>query len=255
MISHTHAFDRYRKLSQAHLDFVVLVCYAVPALRADLSTSAVGVSHRPDHFRSANSKEALKRCAAIYQGELGRSTLIAIFSYFESYVGEAMRELSDFHGGDETFETLAQERSETVKVRVTKDMAMRKRKLQEYAKKGKDLKYRDQSHLLDAAGFRFPTELFARYGALKFLEKTKEKRGMRAWEIPDLLEQCFLFPLSEADRKEFEHARRLRNSIGHGKAPSAPLKASLQIASKLHNLAARIDRYLLEHFFVLQRFA
>jgi hypothetical protein len=50
MLAHTTAFANYRDLSQSHLNFVVLVCHAVPALRADVALPNIVLSNPPDYF-------------------------------------------------------------------------------------------------------------------------------------------------------------------------------------------------------------
>jgi hypothetical protein len=80
------------------------------------------------------------------------------------------------------------------------------------------------------------------------------KTGMRAWEIPDILENGLLYPLSTAERKLFDDCRKFRDDIAHGKAPTVTLQQSLKFASDLHALGAKVDQHLVEHFFVLQSF-
>ncbi len=77
---------------------------------------------------------------------------------------------------------------------------------------------------------------------------------MRAWEIPDILSDCLLFPISTDQQKLFETCRSLRNRIAHGKAPIISLQSSLRHASELHALAAKVDSHLVEHFLVLQKY-
>jgi hypothetical protein len=92
----------------------------------------------------------------------------------------------------------------------------------------------------------------ANFGAKHLIEKLDEKRGMRAWEIPSILNECVLFELDKTERKIFDDVRGLRNKIGHGKPPTILLKDSLRYASEMHAIAAKIDRHMLEHFFIFQ---
>jgi len=75
---------------------------------------------------------------------------------------------------------------------------------------------------------------------------------MRAWEIPSILEECLLFPITATERDHFEEIRSLRNEIGHGRAPPVVLQKSLHYASILHTLAAKVDHHIIEHFLVIQ---
>lgn len=255
MIAHTQAFATYRSLSQAHIDFAVLVCTAVPALRPELANVSTPLMNIPDHFKAKpDSKAQLIKYASAYQSELGRTNLITVFSYFESYVKGALQEIVEFHGKEATFKALAHQRASTFVQNLPPAMEASKRKLQEPAKPAKKQKYVKHSQELDKAGFRFPTELLAYYGAITLIAKSKDKTGMRAWEVPNILEDGLLFPLSAAERKLFEDCRDLRNKIAHGKAPNVTLKQSLNFASALHALASKIDGHIVQHFFILQKY-
>ncbi len=259
MKGHTDAFVAYRGLSQAHLDFVVIVCHAMPALEADLALAKAELTHPPHHFKSArNQKSWVADHSKGYQEELARSTLITVFSYFEAYIGDALFEVVTFHGGRDGFWKRAKSRNAGFLTSQTADTIKNKRKLQDNPDKHKLAKYQKYARLLDNEGFRFPTELFAVLGLRQFLEKVDQKNGktgrngMKAHEIPYLLEDGLLFSLEAKDKKLFEEARDLRNKIGHGRSPKLALKNALQFASELHTLAAKIDRHILEHFLIIQ---
>ena len=253
MIPHTNAFANYRALSQGHLDFVVVVCHAVPALQADLTSTGHALSSPPDYFKP-DTKVRLSQFAPRYQDELARAVLISVFSYFESYVKNALREIADFQGGAQTFLSLAKSGTAKYMKPLAAVLDSSKAKLQTRAKPGREQRYRKHSKLLEAGGYRFPTELLAHYGAVNLLEKTDEKRGMRAWEIPDVLRDCLCFPITASDRKTFDSIRTLRNEIAHGNAPAITLRSSLKASKDLHSLGARIDRHIIDHFLVLQAF-
>lgn len=74
MITHTNAFKVYRDLGQAHLNFVVLTCHAVPALRTELAAPGATAKVVPDHFRAgSNSTAELLVYSSDYQEELAPS--------------------------------------------------------------------------------------------------------------------------------------------------------------------------------------
>jgi len=254
MIGHTKAFAAYRVLSQAHLNFVVLVCHAVPALRADLAVPTPALSNEPDHFKTGrNSKVEMGNHISNYQKELARSTLITVFSYFESYVKDALNEIVEFHGGNSAFKKLAKQRASKFVVGTHPGIQSDKRKLQDRPSPSKLAKYQKYGKILETKGFRFPTELFAHFGVSQILPKLgDDRRGMRAAEIPSLLEECLLFPITAADRRVFEEIRSSRNKIAHGRATAFDLPKSLQHSSSLHALAAKVDRHIVEHFLVVQ---
>jgi hypothetical protein len=253
VIQHTKAFATFRTLSQAHINFVVLVCHAVPALRADLALPTASLSNLPDHFNaSRNPKAEVATYVIAYQEELARSTLITVFSYFESYIKDALGEIVEFHGGKDEFKKLAMRRTSKFINSARPDIKLNKRKLQDNPVPSKLAKYQKYGKLLEDRGFKFPTELFAHFGVSQLLPKLDEKRGMQAWEIPSLLEECLLFPISTTERDHFETIRSLRNKIGHGRGPTVVLQKSLHYASILHTLAAKVDRHITEHFLVIQ---
>jgi hypothetical protein len=131
MMGHTKAFATYRDLSQAHINFVVLACYAVPALRPEFSNLSTPLLHQPDHFKfNPESKRELAKYANSYQEVLARTTVMATFSYFESYVREAMSDVIQFHGGVEAFQKLAHDRAAKFIKRLQPDLEKSKRKLQ-----------------------------------------------------------------------------------------------------------------------------
>jgi hypothetical protein len=253
MLPHSKAFVTYRDLSQAHIDFVVVVCHAVPALKADIALSKATLTNKPDHFKAdRNPKGWIASRAGTYQDKLARSTLITVFSYFESYVKDALLEVVEFHGGKEKFRSLARQRSGRFVSNLSATLLANKRKLQDNFEPVKIAKYQKFGHLLDKSGFRFPTDLLSNYGARYLIEKLDEKRGMRAWEIPSLLEDCILMSVEERDRKLFEDVRKIRNKIAHGKPIKLLLPKALSFSSELHTFAANIDKHLVEHFFVIQ---
>lgn len=253
MIGHTNAFAAYKTFSQAHINFVVLVCHAVPALRADLSLPNAELSHPPDHFKaSRNPKQDIAGHVSGYQEELARSTLITVFSYFEAYIKDALKEIVEFHGGKKEFKKLSLTRTTKFVTSLHPDVKTYKRKLQDKPESSKTAKYQKFGRLLENKGFKFPTDLFAHFGVSQLIPKLDEKKGMRAWEIPTILEECLLFPLMKAEHENFEAIRSLRNKIGHGRPHAMELKKSLHYASILHTLAAKIDRHILEHFLIIQ---
>jgi RiboL-PSP-HEPN len=253
VIPNTKALKAYKSLSQGHLNFVVLVCHAVPSLSADIALPNANWSQPPDHFNSAgNPKSRLAGYVASYQDELARSTLITVFSYFESYIKEALNEIVKFHGGEDAIKKLAKKRVVDSMQDTSSDIQDDKRKLQDNPTRTKLAKYQKYARLLDGKKFKFPTELFAHYGVSQLLPKLKDKDGMRAWEIPSILEQCLLLPLTPTEHTHLTEIRSLRNKVAHGGAPIIDLKKSLHYASILHTLAARVDKHITEHFLVIQ---
>lgn len=254
MFSHTEAFATYRQNSQANLDFAVLVCHAAPLAVAAMDSGML--PPKPDHLqKKATSSALLKARAATYEHELARTVLMSVFSYFEAYVRAVLLEIIKFHGGNGSFVALSERRARKFLQTPTASAAANRRKLQDREDPACADKYRKYSRLLQAEGFRFPTELLSPYGARHLVEKASEKNGLRAWEIPDVLEHGLLFPVASSDRARFDAIRKQRNAVAHGGAPKLSLRDSMKTASDLHAFASRVDRHVVEHFLVIEKFA
>jgi len=225
----------------------------MPALRADLALPSPTLSNPPDYFQaSRNPKSEVASYVAAYQDELARSTLIAVFSYFEGYARSVLREIVAFHGGGDQFQSLAHSRATRFIASPYPGVTLHKRKLQDRRAPAKLFKYQKYGQLLEAKGFKFPTDLLAHFGVVQLLSKIKDDRTIRAWEIPSLFEECLLFPIATTERDLYEEVRGIRNDVAHGKAPTIALQASLRYASELHSFAARVDHHIAEHFLVIQ---
>jgi len=252
MISHTDAFKIYRDLGQAHLNFVVLTCHAVPALKAEISATRAVPITPPDHFKAgSNTTAELLSYVVDYHEELARSALITLFSYFEAYVKDALIEIVDFHGGPTKLRASAQDRASKYFGAVSVTIDESRKKLQDRPDPKKREKYEKHARTLDKAGYRFPTDLLAYFGAAQLILKIG-KRGFKAHEIPDLLENVLLFPLSSADRGTLETIRNARNGIAHGKGDKPTLKKVMRHSSELHRIAAAVDGHIAKHFLVIQ---
>jgi len=167
-------------------------------------------------------------------------------------VKDVLKEVVDFHGGKINFQRIARKRSERFIKGLEKPLLSHKRKLQDNPDPKKIEKYQKYGTLLDARGYRFPTDLLSNFGSRYLLEKINDKTGMRAWEIPNIIEDALLMRIEEKDKNIFEVARKLRNKLAHGVPQTVPLAEALQHASELHTFAAKIDHHICEHFFVIQ---
>ncbi len=253
MKSPSKAFENYKQSSQAHIDFVVIVCHAVPALRADIALTAPDLTYSPDYFKKSNNpKDWVAAHVDGYTDELARSTLLTVFSYFEGYVKDVLKEIVAFHGGEKLIQSRARTRSERFVHSASPEIIKNKRKLQDNHEPRKKGKYQKFGRLLDAAGFRFPTDLLSNFGVRFLISKLDKNKGMRAYEIPMILSDCLLFRIEDAETKMFNKARDLRNELAHGNPRPIPLATALRYASELHTLAAKVDKHICEHFFVIQ---
>jgi hypothetical protein len=225
----------------------------MPALRADLALQSATLSNSPDYFDAKrNPKSEVATYVAVYQDELARSSLLAVFSYFEGYARSVLREIVEFHGGGDQFQKLGHNRVSRFIGSSNPGITLHKRKLQDRRAPKKVFKYEKYGQLLEAKGFKFPTDLMAHFGIVQLLSKIKDDKTIRAWEIPSLFKDCLLFPITKKESECYEEARLIRNDVAHGKAPIINLQASLRYASEFHSLAARIDHHIAENFLVIQ---
>jgi hypothetical protein len=253
MIPHTRAFKRYRDLSQAHLNFVVLTCHSVPCLKAQLQAPAA-ILPKPDHFKGqGNTIQAILGFTNNYQEELARSTLITVFSYFEAYLKSVLQEVIKFHGGQVQLRKKAKDRAERFFRSTPTTIEKNKRKLQDAPDPNKQAKYEKYGQLLDEAGFRFPTDLLSHFGVTQLVLKADEKRGFKAHEIPFMLKDALLYPLTPNEEAMIERIRLERNKVAHGSAAPLSLAQSLSDASSLHTLAAAVDDHITRHFLLIQQ--
>jgi hypothetical protein len=104
MISHSKSFNRARQQSQKHLDFVVLVCSAIPQITRAISTGDLTQASMaaPDHFKGVKVTR-LAVLSVDYQEQLARASIVTLFSFFEAYIRDLLAEIVSFHGGDKAF--------------------------------------------------------------------------------------------------------------------------------------------------------
>ena len=262
MIGHSQAYIALKQSMQKQLDFVALVCHAVPVLNRAIAvyggpSSPVPLGP-PDHFTQRRlSAPQLSSFSQEYQDDLARTLILSSFSYFEAYVRAVIKEFLEFQGGAEAYQTLALKRSRKSLGTLPDDLLIAKRKLQEANTKGKDEKYVKNAKVLVEAGFRFPSELFSTYGLSRLAAKVgKDKRQeMKAFEIPDILGEAFHWNTMLLARTRFDAIRKIRNDIAHGQRKKVTLKEAIQVGRELREWSTALDKHLCEHFFVMETYA
>jgi hypothetical protein len=262
MIGHTDSYETFKRSMQQQLDFVVLVCYAVPVLKRAIAATGETTQSipldPPDHFAARNLfTPQLVQFSKEYEHELARALVLTSFSYFEAYIKAVVREMLAFHGGPDAFLKLAVKRSRRSLTPLPHPLNKAKRKLQEPHNAGKTAKYQVYSTQLAASGFRFPTELVTAYGVERLIEKVgKDKRlEMKAHEIPSLLVNAFQMDSFAKHAKEFDETRDLRNALAHGQRHNIALNRAIEAGRNLRKWATSIDAHFVEHFLVVERYA
>lgn len=247
----TQAYVRLKEQVQATFDFVVVTCYAVPALKRQISLLEKGVISSlptPDHYpTTAHSIDQLKDDVKGYKPQLASSALLSVFSYFEAFVVGAIKEMLDFHGGPDAIQRRAEQR-DTVFIRNFDvnliKMGQRLRGVFDRRKLGS---YRKARTALIEAGYRFPSELLSSYG----IRMLSQKLGnLRAADIPDLLVHGLHMELDRQTIEQFHNIRDVRNKIAHGESVTLTLSQLSSHNELLRDLASQIDAHLAMYFMI-----
>ncbi|MBL7785799.1 MAG: hypothetical protein JNM36_07825 [Chitinophagales bacterium] len=266
MLTHTQSFNRLKKEQQEILDFAVLVCHAIPNIKKTIRGEEEGIPYfslaNPDYF-SKEAEDRIKKLSKHYKENLSKYLIISSFSFFEAYFKAVIEEMMDFHGGKESLINNVKERHKRMLETIDDTVILDKRKLQEPPKRKNKMRYEKHiSQLQQNASYRMPSELFAAIGAKYILDLVSSDR-FRSAMIPDLLEYGFLMDLNskinkshdlrEKNLKEtFDSMRDIRNRISHGDNPTIDFAKAMDYVRFLRNFAIKIDKHLIEHFFVLE---
>jgi hypothetical protein len=256
MIPHTKAFAVLKREAQQVFDFAIVVTYAVPALKYALKGLAPDHStpFKPDHFDSRPiAIDKVKENAKEYKALLSRYIFLSSFSFFEAYFRDVLTEIIDFHGRDLVLERVSIKHNAKL---TDADSKKQKRKLQEYPTPGNRDRYLVHGRRLYEKGFRFPSALLSGYGLRRLLEIIPGE-SVRATDIPKLAQELLQVELDESTEiAVFNGYRQTRNKIAHGqaKAASLHLRKAIEANHFLRNLALKIDRHVVDNFFVIEVF-
>jgi hypothetical protein len=266
MIANTISFERLKIEQQRILDFAVLVCHAIPNVKKTIKGKEEKVPYfslpDPDYFNKEHGNR-IKVLSKHYKENLSKYLIISSYSFFEAYFKAVIEELIYFHGGRDKFSNNIKERHEKILENIEQEIIKSKRKLQEPKKKKNIHQYEKHIRLLeDNARYRKPSELFATLGVKYILELVSSDR-FRSAMIPELLEHGFLMKLEDKVNKShdlkdktlketFNSMRDLRNKISHGDNPTIDFAKAMDYIRFLRDLAVKIDKHLVEHFFVLE---
>jgi len=253
MINASKSYETLKIQIQHSLDFALLCCYAVPALKGYIKAAEGGEVTKipdPDYFKLTADNERLKEIAKSYRKILGRFLVLSSFSYFESYVDDIIEETLEFNGGIESFLESAKVKRSKV-VNLDPDMEILVKKLREYKDNSKNEKYRTAVNILADKNYRFPSELFSVFGLMQIQEKCK---NLKSADIPHILNSAFGIELTDNETQDFNNIRVKRNDIAHGNITEVDLSEAIKINRFLRKLAIKIDKYFLIHFFIIESF-
>lgn len=261
MSQNTKAYLAFKAESERLTNLIALFSHAVPVLKrvlASTQASALVPLKPADSFPNDKATGSmLLQWSKDYEKDLARIIVLVVFSNFEAYIRAALLEIYDRQGGVENFITLTGKRSMRYWKSPPTNIAEAIAKLQTPDDKRKADRYRKYSKILIAAGYPFPTDLLAVYGARKLAEKLQEKSrtAFRAWEIPVLLTEALLMKITDTENEMYEELRKLRNDVGHAVPTTLSVHDAIKKTTKLRKWASRIDAHIEEHFLVLTKFA
>lgn len=251
MRGHTDSYQVYKRQVEEILDFAVLVCYSVPSLKVQLKVADEGKFDvpRPDFFiHDKNTTDGLRELTKDYRKRLGTFIWIAGFSYFESYIIGVIKEMITFHGGNEEFLARSIRRNQSF-FHPTGEVLESKRKLQDARTPSKIQKYQKHSKILVDYDFRFPSDLFSSYGIKRLLDDIGK---ITPNEFPELLSSCLLFDMTIEQKERFHQIRDTRNHLVHRSKETVDFRQAVGANNDMHRLAAKIDKHMLEHFFIFE---
>ncbi|MBV4469923.1 HEPN domain-containing protein [Pseudomonas siliginis] len=253
MITNTNAFFILKQQIQSSIDFSVLCCQAVPALKAYIKAVEKGSAPKlpdADHFKGDPNFDQLKGYIPEYRKNLGKLMFINSFSYFEAYFKSLIAEVLEFHGGKDAFVDRAKKRQHQHLVFAEgTDTKKSANKLREYAKPSKSFKYIKYTNKIEHTDFRFPSELFAAFG---IFELGTNYSDLKASQIPHVAQLCFGVDLTESEVESFSSYRNLRNSVAHGQTLTIDFNEANAANSFLRSLALKIDKHVVKHFLVIE---
>ncbi|MEQ1087729.1 HEPN domain-containing protein [Acinetobacter seifertii] len=253
----TNAFLKWQRNTQEIFDFSVLVHYAVPALKQQISLVEKGVvqqlcrpdyykSNRENYYSSPNLLNSIKSRTAGYKSHVSDYLLLSLFSYFEAFVIDVIQEFLNFHGGISEFQNFAIKKSRNSMEILSNQKDIRKHRNNlkpTSAKNQPDRKHATRE--LKKTQFRFPSDHFASYGIFMLGKKIED---LKARDIPEVLINVLLIELDPEDVRKFHNIRDIRNNIAHGQLVNLDIQAVTKHNDVLMALAKKINSHVCEFF-------
>jgi hypothetical protein len=111
--------------------------------------------------------------------------------------------------------------------------------------------YRKHTKILKENRYCFPSEIFSIYGIKRLVNDIDE---IRAKDIPEVLKSAFLFEFSEDELLKYMGYKDKRNNIAHGEIVKYSMSETIEMFDFFNNLAWKIDQYLVDHFYINERY-
>lgn len=254
MIPHTKAFARFREQGNQLLDYAVLLSYALPTLEQQVgaqSGPAAGLLPKQYFFKNSNlTFEELRQRLKTASDSVGKEILISLFSYFDAYFTDLVREILAFHGGSTAIVTRSKRQFKDAMATAVATADPSRKKLLEYPKPRLTAKYQKHIRILKSAGYPFPSVRMSALGWKSLALRVKQKR-LRTVDYPEIITDGLLFPITDAETAKFNLLRDKRNKIAHGRVTKYDARAAIDDGTWLRQLATRIDRHVVEHILII----
>lgn len=196
-------------------------------------------------LQSIDYIENISDCTSDYQTKLASYLYFSLFSYFESFINELIKELIQSLERIDTDNYFANNSysKEYLKAKSVLDKPSDPRRIDRYKKLSKQIR---------EDGYKEPKELV--FAALIDLLQSKVGE-LKANEIPDFLERYLKFQFQEGEKEEFHAIRQNRNSIGHGDNSFTPSLGKVIKANKFFKKISReINEHISNHYFRLNNY-
>lgn len=253
----TNAFINWQKNTQEIFDFSVLVHYAIPVLKQKIKLIESGEakelcrpdyyrSHKQNYYSSANLMNSLKARISGYKSHVSDYLLLSLFSYFEAFIVDAIKEFLDFHGGISNFQSFAIRKSKYSMDFLCEEKTIRKYKNNLKPTDAKNIPDRKHaSRELKKTLYRFPSDHFAAYGIFMLGKKIDD---LKSKDIPEILINVLLIDLTEKEVRNYHSIRDIRNNIAHGHIVHLNIKSVTDYNEVLMNLAKKVNLHICEFF-------
>lgn len=251
VITHTEAYAAHKKQSTELLDFAVLVCQAVPELKRAIRVAEKGGQALAgnDYFGGGRQIDQLKEYAQRYKSDLAIHVTLSAFALFDGYFQQACSEVLDFHGGAERIVGKLREALLDQEATLSEDEKRDFATLRDSKKGSKLDAYKRSVGRLRGGGRFLPSAFFSGHGLVQ-LERSL-LRGIRAYDIPAVMKDCFFFDLGPR-AQDYMRIRDIRNKLAHSERTTRSLPTAMKDAKSLRDIVVKFDGHLVKHLFVIE---
>jgi len=257
MKRYSKSYKLFKKQDKDLFNLITTIFYGISSLKYNAKqlekSGASLVTPRPEYFEhdKATPKQLL-RLTRGYKLKMGAYGLLSLFSFFESYVNNILKEILDFQGGCDDFIETSQRKNKVAMNIESKEISKHKSKLQRYFSPHRRDTYVISGRKLTDLNYTFPSQLFSSYGILRF---SQDIDNMRAKDIPNILLHALQMEISKERGDYFIRIKNIRNAIAHGEKTDHSIKELMEFHTFLSDLAKEIDNHVVDHFFIYEKYS